>query len=206
MLKIYQVLELSSGNCYYYRHRDGVELSYGFMADPENNILDGFMDEEADRRYEKILPLAVDRHVRERDMYSFSFDRYMTQLGEFEETFRNIVKYQIQSTGEHARLERYGGACESRFYYYKVVGADNISGRRKFPLWTLVGNHLAILGRSKFNTTFKNGSDSTNHNSRYSTTGFAAPSAYIRRAVDKLIIEADQDREIDQELDSVKVF
>lgn len=187
-------ITLKSGNSFYHYPETETHLQFAFVISKEKEFLGGFLCAEAQRKLETFKKFGVMEEAEyEITFADFSFEEFAKKLGSVKSLFEKSIRHSIwvSDLADADGTSSSAQSCSDRRAYYFAIGAEEAyNTEKKFPLFLLIANHLAIFGAKKFRKTFFNNSNAEflsdqfdSEYTRYSRYGFKAPSYYVRALV-----------------------
>jgi hypothetical protein len=188
------MITLASGNTFFYLPETDEQFSTAFIIDEKLNFVGGFLCDEADRKlaaFSKLQNVKIETvtvSIVQQFLGWAKLDDFAAKLGAASSLFLNnwnrMISDRQDCDGTSSRAE----SCDDRQYYYESVGCYKLfKSSKRFPLWALIANHVAIFSVEKFRLTFFRGYDDNPQKeayvetkSRYRDGSFQAPAAYIR--------------------------
>lgn len=188
-----KMIKLKSGSRFYYEPATKTSAAYAVVITEDNNIVGGFLEMEAERKYKAFYQLQKESHsVAFPDLSNVEVSLLKDKLGSAIRLLSQALaqsKFADDSTDADGTGSK-AQSCDERKTYYNVVGCSRLfKSSIKFPVWALILNHLAIFSNKNFRETFMRGKEVEEvisddnfgyYKSRYSEEDFKAPAYYIR--------------------------
>lgn len=183
-------ITLSSGNVFYHEAGSSDRFSVAYVVSPDLEFLGGFLASEADRKLAAFKSLGLVESVESGINLKFcNFNKFSSLIGTASRFFELGISIEVSDYEDCNGTSSKAQSCDERKAYYEVVGcAEIFKSSRKFPLWALIANHLAIFGAKDFRETFFRGNEEYPQKEMSQTAStkwsknktFKAPAAYVR--------------------------